>query len=65
MTKATNYKQLSAQLDDIMAKLQSEDIDIDEAIKLYEQGSTIVKQLETYLKTAENKVIKLKKSFES
>lgn len=65
MTKTTNYKQLSTELDEIMSKLQADDIDIDEATKLYSQGTDIVKQLEAYLKTAENKVIKLKKNFES
>lgn len=66
MTKSTlNYKQLSSQLDDILARLQNADVDIDEATKLYEQGTQIVKQLETYLKTAENKVAKLKKNFKA
>ncbi len=59
-----DYKTLSTELDTIMDKLQSSDVDIDDAVRLYERGMTIVKQLETYLKTAENKVTKLKASFE-
>lgn len=62
MTKelTINYQELSAELDEVVAKLQSEDIDVDAALTLYERGLAITKQLETYLKTAENKVVKIK-----
>ena len=59
-----NYQELSKELDTILAQLQTDDFDIDEALKLYERGITISKQLETYLKDAENTVTKLKASFE-
>jgi exodeoxyribonuclease VII small subunit len=64
MTKEVNYQELSAELDTILAQLQNDDFDIDEAIKLYERGIEISKQLESYLKTAQNKVTKLKASFD-
>lgn len=64
MSKEVNYKELSAELDTILAQLQTDDFDIDEAIKLYERGIEISKELESYLKTAQNKVTKLKASFE-
>jgi exodeoxyribonuclease VII small subunit len=64
MTKEINYQELSQELDTILAQLQSDDFDIDEALKLYERGIEITKQLESYLKTAENKVSKLKVSFD-
>lgn len=64
MPKDINYRQLSQQLDEILDNLQSGNLDIDEAIKKYEQGMAIVQQLQTYLKDAENKVTKIKKSFE-
>ena len=62
MTKelTINYQELSAELDEVVAKLQSEDIDVDAALTLYERGIAITKQLEIYLKTAENKVVKIK-----
>ncbi|HSX27792.1 MAG TPA: exodeoxyribonuclease VII small subunit [Patescibacteria group bacterium] len=64
MTKNIDYRELSGQLDEILAQLQLGDLDVDEATKLYEKGMLIVSDLEQYLKTAENKVIKLKKAFE-
>lgn len=63
MTKDLNYRQLNQQLEEILDQLQGSDLDIDEAIKKYEQGMAIVKDLEKYLKEAENKVTKVKKSF--
>jgi exodeoxyribonuclease VII small subunit len=65
MTKEINYVELSQELDTILAQLQADDFDVDEAIKLYERGIEISKQLETYLKTAQNKVTKLKASFDA
>lgn len=61
MTKSqkTDYKKLSAELDEILAKLQSPDLDVDEALKAYERGVAITKELETYLKEAENKIQKI------
>ncbi len=59
-TKKTDYQSLSRELDEILAKLQSVDLDIDEAVKAYERGMTIAKELESYLKTAENKITKIK-----
>lgn len=64
MTKEVNYQELSAELDTILAQLQTDDFDIDEAITLYERGIKISKELESYLKTAQNKVTKLKASFD-
>jgi exodeoxyribonuclease VII small subunit len=46
-----------------MAKLQAEDLDVDEALSLYERGLELVGQLDSYLKTAENTVQELKARF--
>lgn len=64
-SKKTDYLVLSRELDEILVKLQSTDLDIDEAMKVYERGMEIAKELETYLKTAENKIIKIKGEWES
>ena len=64
MTKEINYRELSAELDTILAQLQTDDFDIDEALKLYERGIEISKQLETYLKSAQNTVSKIKDNFD-
>lgn len=58
MAKQKDYKELSAELDDILAKLQSSDLDVDQAVKAFERGKEIAKQLETYLKQAETKIKK-------
>lgn len=63
-TKKIDYKALNQELEDILARLQT-DLDIEEAVQAYERGVTIAKQLETYLKEAENKVTTLKKSWET
>lgn len=64
MSKPKTYQELSAELDAILEQLQANDGDIDEAIKLYERGVVVSKELESYLKTVQNKVTKLKQSFE-
>lgn len=58
-----NFLKLSSELDEIINKLQSGDVDIDESLKLYGQGREIIEKLQAYLKTAENKVTKVKKRF--
>lgn len=62
--KEIDYGALNEELDVILAKLQSDDLDVNEAISLYERGMQITKDLEAYLKTAENKITKLKASFD-
>jgi len=57
---AMNYHKLNEELDKILDELQSGELDIDEAVKKYERGQKIVSELETYLKTAKNKVTKVK-----
>lgn len=57
-----SYRELQAELDDIMLKLQDGELDVDQAVKLYEQGLAVVKQLEAMLAAAESKVAKLKTS---
>lgn len=60
MAAKKDYQSLSAELDEILAALQSTDIDIDDAIKTYERGIEVVNELEAYLKNAENKITKIK-----
>ncbi len=63
--KKTDYKTLSAQLDDIVEQIQSGDMDIESATAAYEKGMVIIEQLESQLKLAENKITKIKKQFGS
>jgi exodeoxyribonuclease VII small subunit len=63
MTKKIDYQTLSAELDAIMAELQKDNVDVDDALKHYERGLELVKQLETYLQSAENKITELKATY--
>jgi exodeoxyribonuclease VII small subunit len=58
--KEIDYQALNDELNEILAKLQSDDLSVDEALKGYERGIAITKELEKYLKTAENKVSKIR-----
>jgi len=64
-TQQPSYEALKSELDQVMAELQREELDIDTALKHYQRGLELVKQLEAYLKTAENTVKELKASFKT
>ena len=55
------YQELKQQLDDIVRKLQDDELDVDEALKLYKTGQKTVAALEAYLKDAQLKVSEIKK----
>lgn len=63
--KQINYQQLQAELNEIMSRLQREDTDVEEALKDYERGLAIVKELEQYLANAENRVREIKAKYSS
>jgi exodeoxyribonuclease VII small subunit len=58
------YEDLQTELDRVMLALQQEDLDVDKALEYYKRGLELVKELEVYLKTAENSVKELKAKFE-
>ncbi len=62
-SKKSDYTTLSAELDSVLEELQTGNLDVDKAVVLYERGIIITKELETYLKEAENKVAKIKADF--
>lgn len=62
MPKPVSYKRLADELQQVTSDLESGELDIDEAVKCYERGLEIVRELETQLKTAENRVEELKAS---
>ena len=51
-------KQLD-RLDEIVDEVSSKSLPLDESLKLYEEGMKIIKELETALKEAEEKVEKI------
>lgn len=65
MAEQKTYQELKRELDGIMEVMQREDIDVDEAMRAYEAGMKVVAELEAYLKTAENKITKLKERFDA
>lgn len=61
MAKAEkDYQTLSAELDQVLASLQTPGVHVDDAVKLYEEGLKLVGQLEKHLQQAENKIEQLK-----
>ncbi len=60
MTKTKDYRTLSMELDAVLAQLQEPNVSVDQAVKLYEQGSQLIVKLEEHLRQAENKIKQLK-----
>ena len=65
MTKHTepktsfDYVTAKTRLDEILSLLQANDISIEDALKLHEEGMALVGQIDEYLRTAELSVRKL------
>ena len=57
--QAKTYQQLNTELQEILAKLQESDVDIDLALKLYERGQDLIKTIDKYLTTAKNNITKV------
>jgi exodeoxyribonuclease VII small subunit len=58
-----NYSQLQIELDEVMGRLESGELTIDEAIGSYEVGLKLVRELEKALTVAENRIIELKATY--
>lgn len=54
------YGELMTELDDVMAKLQEDGLDVDDAVDLYQRGLKLTDRLTTYLTESENKLTMLK-----
>lgn len=52
----TTYKDMQSSLEIIITELQSNQLDVDEAIKKYNEASKLILKMEKYLKTADNKI---------
>lgn len=55
-----DYQKLSTRLDEVLAKIQSADVSVDEAVALHKEGVELIAALEEYLKGAELKINKIK-----
>lgn len=61
MSEQKSYRQLQDQLDQVLTELQSVELDIDKALDLYNQGEKLIKEIESYLTTAKNRIEDIKK----
>jgi exodeoxyribonuclease VII small subunit len=57
-----SYRQLSSELDEILDWFENADADVDEAVIKYDKAQKLIKQMEEYLKTAQNKIKKIQSS---
>ena len=55
-----SFEQALSQLEEIVNKLERGDVALDESIKIYEQGEALKKHCAALLKTAEDKVEKIR-----
>lgn len=59
MEKEVNFEKELNRLKEIVSLIQQKELPLDESLKLYEEGSKIVKLLNEELKKAEEKVEKV------
>ena len=59
MEKEINFEKELNRLKEIVSLIQQKELSLDESLKLYEEGSQIVKVLNEELKKAEEKVEKV------
>ncbi len=59
MAKTKDYQTLSGELDEVLSTLQQPDIQVADAIKLYERGLKLVSALEAHVSEAENTLERL------
>lgn len=55
-TAKPDYASLRQELNDIVVRLQSTEVDVDDAMAAYKRGVDIIAQLETYLTKAEHTI---------
>lgn len=60
-----NYQQLRQELDEVLAELQRDDLDVDKALEHYKRGLELSRHLEKYLSDAENEIKDIKGKFDA
>lgn len=60
-TKKELYRDLRAQLDEVVEQMQAPDVDIEQALEHYKKGQELVKKLEIHLEQAKIEVEKISK----
>ena len=64
MAKEISFEEQMKKLQEIVEKLERNDIDLDESIRLYEEGLKLSKQLKEQLEGFEEKIAALNKGTE-
>ena len=59
-TISFNFKKSYQELQNIVEWFEQEEIDLEEGVKKFEEGSKLVKDLKEYLEKVENKIRELK-----
>jgi len=62
-TKKPDIAKLMNELDEIVRWFESDDVDLNEAIKKYERGNELIAKLKAQLKQAKNTVKKIETKF--
>ena len=62
MSKEPTTLQLQTELDELIIWFESDQVDLDEAVKKYQRGTELVAELQARLKTAENVIKKITKN---
>jgi exodeoxyribonuclease VII small subunit len=56
--KGRDYKSMRAELDELLEKMRSDELDVDEALASFERGQELIRAMKDYLKTVENKIVR-------
>jgi exodeoxyribonuclease VII small subunit len=63
MTEEFNFKKALDELKKINEEFDSEEVDLDEALKKFKRGLELAKKCKERLKEVENEVVKIKEKF--
>lgn len=63
--KPESYQQMADELNGLIEWFESDSVNLDEAVDKYEQAIDLLAEMESFLKTAENKVKKIALKFDS
>ena len=59
------YQQMADELAGLIDWFEGEQVNLDDAVQKYEQAVQLLDEMETYLKTAQNKINKIAVKFDS
>ena len=59
-----SYQDMQSQLNEILDWFEGSEINLDEAVDKYEQAMKLIEEMETYLKSAQNKIKKIAVKFD-